>query len=32
MKKHPLTPSRDSGGCFALNNPDDGTAITESRP
>ena len=29
MKKLPPIPSRDSGGQFALNNPDDGTPITE---
>ncbi len=29
VKKHPLIPIRDSGGTFRLNNPDDGTAITE---
>jgi hypothetical protein len=29
MKKRPPMPSRDSGGKFTLNNPDDGTPITE---
>jgi hypothetical protein len=29
MQKHPPMPSRDSGGRFTLNNPDDGTPITE---
>jgi hypothetical protein len=29
MKKLPPIPSRDSGGRFTLNNPDDGTPITE---
>jgi hypothetical protein len=29
MKKLPPIPSRDSGGTFTLNNPDDGTPITE---
>jgi hypothetical protein len=29
MKKHPPIPSRDSGGAFTLNNPDDGTSILE---
>jgi hypothetical protein len=29
MQKHPPMPSRDSGGQFTLNNPDDGTPITE---
>jgi hypothetical protein len=28
MKNRPPMPSRDSGGMFALNNPDDGTPIT----
>lgn len=29
MKSRPPIPSRDSGGKFTLNNPDDGTPITE---
>jgi hypothetical protein len=29
VKKHPPIPIRDAGGTFRLNNPDDGTAITE---
>jgi hypothetical protein len=29
MKTRPPMPSRDSGGKFTLNNPDDGTPITE---
>ena len=29
MKKLPPIPSRDLGGKFTLNNPDDGTPITE---
>jgi hypothetical protein len=29
MNKRPPMPGRDLGGSFKLNNPDDGTAITE---
>jgi hypothetical protein len=29
MNKRPPMPGRDLGGSFTLNNPDDGTAITE---
>jgi hypothetical protein len=29
MPKHPQMPSRDSGGSFTLNNPDDGSPIRE---
>jgi len=29
MKKLPPIPSRDLGGKFTFNNPDDGTPITE---
>jgi hypothetical protein len=32
MKTRPPMPSRDSGGKFTLNNPDDRTPITEMPP